>query len=232
VVSVVTNFLWCVIGFLQTYNGAVTAIATIAIGAFTFALVRVTNRQARLTKEAVIAANVQADTAKKSLTDIERPYLFVFNVGRLNTEEIVEIDIEEQDSGDGLLLSVTYSLANYGKIPAIIKHAQSGLSAGADPETPERVPYSHTLITAPIVAAGEIRNEITQYLRWQGDYGNDEDGSLVPTLKDDSTLFFWVIVMYRGPFTDQHETRACWRYDKSTGRFIGPHGGPEYSGEK
>jgi hypothetical protein len=46
--------LWCVIDFLQTYNGAVTAAATVAIGAFTLVLVFVSNRQAKLTKEAII----------------------------------------------------------------------------------------------------------------------------------------------------------------------------------
>jgi hypothetical protein len=48
---------------LQTYNGAVTAVATVAIGVFTFFLVRVSNRQARLTRDAVDAAKKSADAA-------------------------------------------------------------------------------------------------------------------------------------------------------------------------
>ena len=47
---------WSVIAFLQEYDGAVTALATVAIGIFTFSLVIVTNRQARLTREAIAIA--------------------------------------------------------------------------------------------------------------------------------------------------------------------------------
>lgn len=50
--KIFTSF-WLVIVFLQEYDGAVTALATIAIGIFTFCLVIVTNRQARLTREAI-----------------------------------------------------------------------------------------------------------------------------------------------------------------------------------
>ena len=39
--------------FLQAYNAAITALATVAIGVFTYFLVRVTNRQARLTRKAI-----------------------------------------------------------------------------------------------------------------------------------------------------------------------------------
>jgi hypothetical protein len=39
--------------FLQTYNSAITALATVAIGVFTCFLVKVTNRQARLTRTAI-----------------------------------------------------------------------------------------------------------------------------------------------------------------------------------
>jgi hypothetical protein len=52
-VSAVTNFFSCVVSFLQTYNGAVTAVATVFIGVFTWVLACVTNRQARLTRESI-----------------------------------------------------------------------------------------------------------------------------------------------------------------------------------
>jgi hypothetical protein len=180
-------------------------------------------------KEVASASTRQAKVAEDSLAKLERPYLFIFNVGRLEVEQMTW----DQDSGgDDLLLSVTYSVANYGKIPAIIKHALAGLSVAVDPTSPDRLPYSHTLVVSPIFAAGETRHGIAERLVWDRAYGNDEDGNIVPTLGKDNTLFFWIIITYRGPFTDGHETRVCWQYDKSTGRFIGPYGGPEYSGEK
>jgi hypothetical protein len=49
------DILWRIIDFLDEYNGAITAAATVFIGVFTAVLARVTGRQARLTKEAFIA---------------------------------------------------------------------------------------------------------------------------------------------------------------------------------
>jgi hypothetical protein len=72
VFSVLTNFFWCVIGFLQTYNGAVTAVATVAIGAFTLSLVCVTNRQAKLTRVGIEIAQKSA----AALAIIEGAYVY------------------------------------------------------------------------------------------------------------------------------------------------------------
>jgi hypothetical protein len=44
VISFATNLFWYVVGFLETYNGAVTAVATIAIAAFTLTLKRSTDK--------------------------------------------------------------------------------------------------------------------------------------------------------------------------------------------
>jgi hypothetical protein len=84
-------------------------------------------------------------------------------------------------------------------------------------------------MVSPILAAGEVRESIEETLDW-GKLKNTEDGDVVPDLGTD-VLFFWVIITYRGPFTDHHETMACWRYDEPTGRFIGPHGGDQYNRE-
>jgi hypothetical protein len=55
--SWVVDFLEAYVNFLETYNGAVTAFATVLIGIFTWVLAHVTNRQARLTREAIELAN-------------------------------------------------------------------------------------------------------------------------------------------------------------------------------
>lgn len=47
------NYFWCAIDFLQTYNGAVTAVATVFVAAFTIVLAFVTRRQAKLTTDAL-----------------------------------------------------------------------------------------------------------------------------------------------------------------------------------
>jgi hypothetical protein len=164
---------------------------------------------------AATAASRQALVAEESLTKLERPYLFVFNVSALKTEEI-----EQGQEDDGYYLTVTYSVANYGKIPAIIKHIQVGFSVDIVPIVPPLVGYHHELVTSPILAPNELRKEIAETLRWTGGVQNDEYQSLYPVLEN-TELFFWVILNYRGPFTDEHETRACWRYDLDTNRFVG-----------
>ncbi len=55
---------------LETYNGAITALATVAIGAFTFVLVIVTRRQAILSKQSVAIS-------ERALTEIERAFVFI-----------------------------------------------------------------------------------------------------------------------------------------------------------
>lgn len=86
--SVVTNFFWCIIGFLQTYNGAVTAIATVAIGIFTFFLVCVSNRQARLTRRSV-------EISEAALIGLERPRLIIsdVNFGIINDKRRAQIGL-------------------------------------------------------------------------------------------------------------------------------------------
>jgi hypothetical protein len=172
------------------------------------------------------AAGVQADVAKKALADIERPYLFVFNVSGIKIDEA--FDIEEGEIYNWL--QVSYSVANHGKIPAIIKFAQAGLSVFTEPLKPPRLEYDHSLIVSPILAAGEVRKDIQENLQWN-EFTSTEHEQTAPVFGDND-LWFWIIIAYRGPFSDQHETRVCWRYDGATGRFTGPFGGPEYSGEK
>jgi hypothetical protein len=169
------------------------------------------------------AASRQAKVAEESLAKLERPYLFVFNVSPLKVKE------NEQEYGHWL--TVTYTVANYGKIPAVIKHAQAGLSVFTEPQSPPPLDYHHNMVASPIFAAGEARPDNQASMQWDGGVLNDEYENLFPDLGKEE-LFFWVIITYRGPFSDQHETRACWRYDEDTNRFIGPHGGREYSGEK
>ena len=53
-------------------------------------------------------------------------------------------------------------------------------------------------------------------------YGDDQYGNhvAVPMIPRKRTFIFEVIIQYHGPFTRAHETRARWRYDEPTGRFV------------
>jgi len=59
-------FLWRLIHFLNTYSGAVTAIATVAIAAFTYFLIRVSSRQANLISK-------QIDLGREEFRATHRP---------------------------------------------------------------------------------------------------------------------------------------------------------------
>jgi hypothetical protein len=70
---IILNYAAAVLDFLEKYNGAVTAAATIFIAAFTIVLALVTGRQARLSREAI-------DLARSEIAATHRPKLRVRNV--------------------------------------------------------------------------------------------------------------------------------------------------------
>src|SRR6266852_3733137 len=94
--------LWCgvallVVGvfiaavdFVHTNHEEVNAFSTIAIAVFngilslfTILLAGSTRIAANAAKDAANAAKAQADIARQSLTDLERPYIFIFGVGKI-----------------------------------------------------------------------------------------------------------------------------------------------------
>jgi hypothetical protein len=91
---------------LEAYNGAITALATVAIGIFTLVLVLVTRRQAVLTKESV-------RISERALVDLERAYVFVQEIGG-NMDPFVTMD-----DGRGiprfLVPEFSVTLVNYGR---------------------------------------------------------------------------------------------------------------------
>jgi hypothetical protein len=191
-------------------------------------LIRISLHDAKIaadaSADAASASSRQARVAEDTLAKIERPYLFIFNVSRLEVERVHSVDQET-------ILRVSYSVANYGKIPAIIKHAAIGLHVSKEPLAPNPLGMNHDLISGPILAPGETRHRLEETLYWDKNLNEEEPGSFFPDLGDDD-LWFWAIVTYRGPFTDQHETRLCMRYEPGSNYFAGPIGGPEFSGEK
>jgi hypothetical protein len=98
--------------FLEDHNGAVTAVATVFIAAFTIVLALVTRRQAHLTRIAAEAAKRSALVAERALTELERPYLAV----------------DVPASGVSVDISGTFSFVeqarwvaiNYGRTPALL----------------------------------------------------------------------------------------------------------------
>jgi len=191
------------------------SMVTLALGAISvrqFHYLRRSDETARIAANAAAdaarASTRQADIAEQSLSKIERPYIFIFNIGAL--------EIVEDQEGD--FLRVTYSVANYGQTPAVIENGRVSLTPSTEPLIPAIMDFNHPLVVSPILAPGEIR-VCEETCRWSGDISYDESGNRFPTLNDES-LWFWTTIAYRGSFTFGHETSALLRFDERTGRFF------------
>jgi hypothetical protein len=181
---------------------------------FTYRLWKSTDKLWAAGERQIGAAERSASVAERALADIERPYLFVFNVGRLTIQDFY--DLEEDEVGYNL--KVTYEVANHGKIPAIIESLRANLSVFTDPLDPLAADFDHPLVVAPVLAAGEKRADVPVDIGW-ADMETDEYGNVVPNFGQ-HTLFLRVVINYRGPFTRGHETSIALRYDERTHRFV------------
>jgi hypothetical protein len=176
---------------------------------------------AEAAKTAANAGTRQAKVAEDAFTKLERPYVFIFDVSKLA--------IDTKSPVGNPTVYVTYSVANYGKTPAIIKHAGGIMHAAkhtgageTGPDTPVPFPYNHNLIISPIIAADEVRTDLVQSVPSSlvGFVFDETGDDLIPQIGPYDDFFLWIIVSYRGPFTDHHETSVCWRWNEGDGRFI------------
>jgi hypothetical protein len=169
-------------------------------------------RAAKAAEDAAKASTEQAKTAERALTELERPWVFLFGISR-----------PQQDDGG---FFVTYTVANYGKMPAIIEYPRISFvfeDTQGNPQTPTLVSDDNSLMTSQILKAGEER-VLREY------FPANTDGSVrfviinqdtpeetlhaVPSvdLGAEHIMFFRSIICYRGPNSQGHETGANWLY--------------------
>lgn len=178
-------------------------------------------------QDSITAANRSAAAAERALTDLERPWLFAFGIKAVPINQLGEWTVE-------------FTVANFGKMPAIIEHARIGfvISDRAEPPTPLFAEDDHDLVVSPILQAGE-RRIIKEA------FPNVEDGSAsFRVLQSPSgeivsdpapgyeappgfDAFFRVIINYRGPSTKGHESCVLWLYQPPID-FLN-RGGEEYN---
>jgi hypothetical protein len=117
--GVLTDFLWRVIDFLEKYNGAITALATVAISIFTFVLILVTRRQAILTKESV-------KISERALMGLERPYIFPIDpiFIRTGTEIIVDVSVANAGKITGTLIESNCVFYAENALPSVPEYGQ------------------------------------------------------------------------------------------------------------
>jgi hypothetical protein len=186
---------------------------------------------------AAIAANAAAKAAgiaERALTDAERPYVFVFGV----THFTFDPDKHYREP------CVQYSVANYGKTPAIIDYIT--VDFFIDDSDDILFPLidwisDHPILREPVVRPDSVVKDIMcsfdtletidpedkirlefEYVDRRRDIGGTttiDSVFAIPSIPNGHKLYFKVLIQYRGPFTAKHETSACWRYDEPSGRF-------------
>jgi len=168
------------------------------------------------TKEAADAAKKSADVAEKALTLVERPYVFVHSISKFHMSKNINP-------------AITYEVANFGKTPAIIQCAQAALeNIESNLCTVLEVDRRHTLVSVPVLSAGEVRQKIEEEIPANMVNFITTEKGFTPDLKHGEDLFFRVIIQYRGPFTEGHESSFCWTYNTHTNYFE-PYGHEEYN---
>lgn len=182
----------------------VSALAAVAIAGFTLSLKRSTDKLWAVSDK-------QAKIAQKALTDLERPYVFIYGVSQIY--------------GDKSGAHIGYTVSNHGRMAAVVENVALGFAIvqGVTPEPPLDAERDHDLLQNPILSPAEKRERRLTYdlpANTSLDILDSDSPVRIPELKSDEEAFFQVIVTYRGPFTSGHETSQCWRYDELTKSLI------------
>jgi hypothetical protein len=155
------------------------------------------------------------------LTEVERPYVFVFGV---EWEPIAQADPLPPSY-------IAYKIANYGKTPGVVDVVETILViSDAIPAHLNQEESAFPLVSSPILPYGEIRRVTRPYFdRPVASFVIRDDGlHPVPRIDEGESVFFRISIKYHGPFTRNHEIGYCWRYETTTQSFA-QHGGAEYN---
>ena len=236
-VFVVTSVeaVFCLGPFFEHNRDAFAAFSTVLIAAFTGTLwwsteklwragegqQRIFRRQAFAAVQSARAARRSAKVAEEALAKIERPYVFVFGVTKIEYN---------RDIVGGYTPHIVITIANHGRTPAIIKNVCAAMSVtdrGEPDASPPRIDDDHELLLMGALAPGEIRNT-QRFFAPEGIKFEHARERCVPELTGGEDFFFVVMVEYDGAFTSRHRTGACWRYHELTGGLV-PAGGDKYN---
>jgi hypothetical protein len=213
---------------VATFTAALVIVGLFQAGLFfvQLKLIRISlddaKEVAEATTDAAIAATKQAKIAEDSFEQLERPYIFVFGLTRLQADV------------NGIDYFVAYNVANYGKLPAIIDSISVGFetSDNGEPGLPTHATEGHELVVSPVMPNGDRRNDIPEYLptgmAGDGinvlfpDIRNPEIAEFAPVFNivDNHDMFFRVRIEYRSPVTENHVTDVFWLFDNASLRFV------------
>jgi hypothetical protein len=166
------------------------------------ASIAVATQAARAAQIAARAAQHSADVAERSLTSVNRPYMYALKIGDFAARAF-------DDGGGGFVLPL--SVANYGETPADIEEIRAGFSVTATelPEAPNVIAIGNS-IYGPHERTDKLEFALTENITFL----RATDGTPLPHLKPGEYLYFRIIIEYRGPFTEGHESSFCWRWSE------------------
>jgi hypothetical protein len=160
------------------------------------------------TKRAAEAAAKAARVAEKALLDLERPYVFVH--GMQGVEALAQDEYKPR---------IVYNVSNNGKLAAKIDSVSIACGPGNNGSFPPlRLQDRHRLLERPILSADEQRSRIFHELLGENFVSRgDLNGSSEVAYAVDDGVIFQVLIEYRGPSGQSHETGQVWKYDSESG---------------
>jgi hypothetical protein len=194
--------LRAILQFLQDYDGAVTAAATIVVAFFTYCLVVVTNRQARLTRAAIELGN-------REYVSTHRPKLRVRKI-RLGTT------VPDRP------IAISYVVANVGVGEARIMHHELALEVRRDGQILHRTEAS-SAFEKPITGGAVVLDGLA------GDFPYEEAWRLRDS--ETVLLTFRGLIEYQDENGVSRFTEFRRDYDWRTDRFTRSDDDPDYEYE-
>ena len=154
----------------------------------------------RDSKKSADAAEKSANVAEKSLFALERPYLHILDVEK----------IERVETDNGIASNVAFSIANYGKIPAIITKVYYGIATDPSGTLLSNLAGDELsgLFVNKVVPSGEIRPQKIELAEGAATFFS---GGMV-TRGESSGKFFWIEIYYRGLFKE-HRSFFSWEFN-------------------
>jgi len=207
-----------IVARLDIVSAFITAVATAFVARYTFTLKRSTDMLWEASKE-------QISLTEKSLTELERPFLFIMDFNWLLTD---------QAPTEGHKCGWHYFVANGGKLPAFVKTVKFGLRFGKTIPSMQSAVDGNELIVAPLILGGEKRRVVA------GLFTENEDrpsinhqirgglAAIPASAFDTGGIIAKISIEYDGPTTRGHITTVCWEWHPVKYVFT-QHGGPEHN---
>jgi hypothetical protein len=189
------NYAAAVLDFLETYNGAVTAVATIFIAAFTIVLALVTGRQARLSREAI-------ELARSEFNATHRPKIIVYGM-----------DFGGASDGESPI-PVTFRYVNSGDSRAEITHIGTKLVLLFKPTLPSEINFEHQEMRPPIDVESGMHG-----FRLTVDAFDPTNKLLLSAIGGSQKLICVGYIIYRDGNGTIRQTGFCREYDPASNRW-------------